>query len=118
MKKYLALILMALCINTIFAQKEFYDDIVYPAGGAKGTATVNYWTKYYLYYYIHNSGGGLTSSQCATAIQNAFNTWSQYSKFAFTRTYNLSQADIELSFEGIIILIVTLLERQPLHTLR
>lgn len=41
MKKYLALILMALCINTIFAQKEFYDDIVYPAGGAKGTATVN-----------------------------------------------------------------------------
>ena len=92
---------MALCTNTTFAQKEFYDDIVFPAGGAKGTTTVNYWTKYYLYYYIHNSGGGLTSSQCASAIQNAFNTWSQYSKFAFTRTYNLSQADIELSFEGV-----------------
>ncbi len=101
MKKLIAIILMVLCTNITYAQNEFNNDIVYPNGGAKGMTTVNYWTKYYLYYYIHNSGGGLTASQCATAIQNAFNTWSQYSKFAFSRTYNLSQADIELSFEGV-----------------
>jgi len=31
---------------------------------------------------------------------SAFNTWSQFSKFTFTQTYNLSQADIQISWEN------------------
>jgi hypothetical protein len=102
MRKIFFLLALAFCTNIVFAQELPCDDIVYPAGGAKGITSVSYWTKYNLNYYIHNyASHGLTSTQCQTAIQNAFNTWSQYTDFTFTRTYNLSQADIELSFEDI-----------------
>ena len=100
MKKNFIILIMFFCVNNLFAQKELYNDIIYPDGGTKGITSVTYWNKTNLYYYIHNYGGGLTYTQCQTAIQNAFNTWSQYSKFTFTQTYNLSQADIELSWEN------------------
>ena len=103
MKKYLIVLILSFCENSLlFAQNEFYNDIVYPDDGAKGIKSITYWNKYNLNYYIHNyASHNLTSTQCQTAIQNAFNTWSQYSLFTFTRTYNLAQADIELSFEDI-----------------
>lgn len=100
MKKFLFFLILALCTSNLFAQKELYNDIIYPDEGTKGNTSVTYWSKYNLYYYIHNSAShNLTSTQCQTAIQNAFNKWAQYSKFTFTQTYNLSQADIELSWE-------------------
>ena len=69
-------------------------------GEMKGYMSYGYWDKYNLYYYIHNyASHNLTSTQCETAIQSAFNKWSEYSKFTFTRTYNQSQADIELKWE-------------------
>ena len=100
MKKFFVIIILALCASNLFAQKELYNDIIYPDGGTKGNRSVTYWSKYNLYYYIHNSASNnLTSTQCQTAIQNAFNKWAQFSRFTFTQTYNLSQADIELSWE-------------------
>ena len=101
MKKIYITLVLAFCTSYLFAQKVLYNDIVYPDGGIKGSKSVTYWNKYNLYYYIHNYGGGLTYTQCQTAIQNAFNIWSQYSLFTFTQTYNLSQADIEISWEPV-----------------
>lgn len=101
-KVFVFTLLLAICTSNLFAQNELYNDIIYPDGGTKGTTSVTYWNKYNLYYYIHNSAGhDLTSTQCQTAIQNAFNKWSQYSKFTFAQTNNLSQADIELSWEPV-----------------
>ena len=91
------------CANNLFAQEKLYDDIICPDGGEKGNAAVTYtyWDIFNLYYCFKNYDPNyLTSSQCQTAIQNAFNTWSQYSRFTFTQTYNLSQADIEISWEA------------------
>ena len=96
MKKLIILLLLAICTVNLFSQELPYVGVVSSGGGTKGCTSFGYWDKYNLYYYIHNSGGGLTASQCETAIQNAFNTWSQYSLFTFSRTYNLAQADIEL----------------------
>jgi hypothetical protein len=101
MKKFFSILVLVLCASNIFAQKKLYNDIVYPDGETKGTTSITYWNKSHLYYYLHNNGGGLTYSECQTAIQNAFNTWSQYSNFTFTQTSNLSQADIELSWESV-----------------
>ena len=101
MKQHCIILLLSLCTSNLFAQGELLNDIVYPDGGTKGTASVTYWNKYNLYYYIHNYGGSLSPTQCETAIQSAFNTWSQYSNFTFTQTSNLSQADIELSWEPV-----------------
>lgn len=94
MKKLLFVFLLAIYTGNLYSHDNLpYVGVRSSEGGNK---SYGYWNKYNLYYYIHNSGGGLTSNQCDTAIQNAFNTWSQYSLFTFTRTYNLSQADIEL----------------------
>ena len=84
MKKFFSILVLVFCASNLFAQKKLYNDIVYPDGETKGTTSITYWNKSHLYYYLHNSGGGLTYSQCQTAIQNAFNTWSQYSNFTFT----------------------------------
>ena len=101
MKKIFVLILLALCANNSFSQEVPYDDIVYPDGGEKGnrSVTYTYWNTTNLYYCFKNYNCNLSSSQCRVAIQNAFNTWSQYSLFSFTETSNLSQADIEISWE-------------------
>jgi hypothetical protein len=99
MKKFFSILVLVFCASNLFAQKKLYNDIVYPDGETKGTTSITYWNKSHLYYYLHNSGGGLTYSQCQTAIQNAFNTWSQYSNFTFTQTSDISQADIKISWE-------------------
>lgn len=99
MKKFFIILTLVLCTNNLFAQKMLYDDIICPDSGVKGNTSITYWDKYNLYYCFKNYDCNLTSSQCQTAIQNAFNTWSQYSKFTFTQTNDLSQADIELSWE-------------------
>lgn len=101
MKKVFILLLSALYASNIFSQKMLYDDIICPDGGEKGNTaiTYTYWTKSNLYYYFKNYDCNLTSAQCEAAIQSAFNIWSQYSKFTFTQTYNLSQADIQISWE-------------------
>ena len=101
MKKLFIVLLLAICTVNLYSQDLYSRELPYVGvrsseGGTKGNTSFGYWNKHDLYYYIHNYGGGLTSSQCETAIQNAFNTWSQYSLFTFTRTYNLAQADIEL----------------------
>ena len=97
-KLFSILLLLAFCTSSLSAQEMQSDDSNYPEGETRDN--IVYWTYYNLKYYIHNSGGGLTLSQCATAIQNAFNTWAQYSNFTFTRTYNLSQADITLKWDA------------------
>ena len=102
MKKTLTfLLLLVLYTSNMFSQGLRYNDIIYPNDGTKGNTSIVYWDKSNLNYYIHNNASTLTYSQCLTAIQNAFNTWSQYSDFTFTQTYNQSQADIELSWEPI-----------------
>lgn len=92
-------LMLCLCISTILGQRLAFDEKIYPEGLGRSEYTPVYWDKYNLYYYIHNTSNSLTSSQCQTAIQNAFETWSRYSNFIFTRSYILSLADIELSWE-------------------
>ena len=36
MKKFFVIIILALCASNLFAQKELYNDIIYPDGGTKG----------------------------------------------------------------------------------
>ena len=98
-KLFVSIFLSTICTSNVCAQKMLYDDIVCP-NGEKGNTAVTYWSKYNLSYCFKNYDCNLTSSQCQTAIQNAFNTWTQYSKFTFTQTNNLSQADIEISWEA------------------
>ena len=88
---------MVFFANNMFAQNELYNDIIYPDGGTKGTTSITYWDKYNLLYYFKNYNCNLSSAQCRIAIQNAFNTWSQYSLFTFAETNSLSQADIVIS---------------------
>lgn len=98
MKKIsLILLLLALCTSSLYSQELQSDDAISPEGG---TGTRGQWNYFNLKYYIHNYASSLTSSECETAIQNAFNTWSQYTNFTFTRTYNLSQADIALMWDA------------------
>ena len=106
MKKLFILeLLLCLCFSNLFAQhhivedKVLIDDKVYPEGSNRDGYSPVLWEKTNLYYYIGNFSNDLSSTQCQTAVQNAFNTWAQYSKFTFTQTYNLSQADIHLSWE-------------------
>ena len=106
MKKILYLLfLLCLSFANLFAQphtvdeRVYIDDKVYPKCSNRDTYVPVLWEKTNLYYYISNSSSDLTFSQCQTAIQNAFFTWSQYSRFTFTQTSNLSQADIKLSWE-------------------
>lgn len=91
------MLLLVFFTSSLSSQELSSDDNKYPEGGTK---SVVYWTNYNLKYYIHNYGGGLTDNQCQTAIQNAFNKWAQYTNFTFTRTYYLSQADIELKWDA------------------
>ena len=98
-KLFVILILSILYASNVYSQKILYDDMVFPEEGVKGNASISYWNKYNLYYYYKNYDCNLTATECQTAIQNAFNTWSQYSRFSFTQTYNPYQADIELSWE-------------------
>ena len=100
-KLFIILVLLTFGTNIIFAQKVLYDDIICPNEGAKGNASVTYtyWNKTNLYYYFKNYDCNLSSAQSRVAIQNAFNTWSQYSLFTFIETNNLSQADFEISWE-------------------
>lgn len=98
MKKKFVLLLLAFCTSNLFAQEESCDEIACPGGGVRAN---NIWTNHNLYYYYNstNNPSSPTSTQCLAAIQNAFNTWSQYTDFTFTRTYNSSQADIVLEWE-------------------
>lgn len=99
---FVFIVLSALCTSNVFSQKMLYDDIICPDSVEKGNAAVtySYWNNYNLKYCFKNYDCNLTSAQCRAAIQNAFNTWSQYSLFTFTETSNLSQADIEISWEA------------------
>lgn len=98
MKKLsLILLLLALCTSSLYSQVSQSDDDISPEGGIENRGPWNYFN---LKYYIHNYASSLTSSECETAIQNAFNTWSQYTIFTFTRTYNSSQADIALMWDA------------------
>lgn len=101
MKKIFIILFLAYWTNNLFAQNVPYNDIVYLDGDTKGGTDINCWHKTNLYYYFKNYNCNLTSSQCQTAIQSAFNTWSQYSNFTFTQTYDLSLADISLSWEPV-----------------
>ena len=99
MKKKLVLLLLAFCTSSLFAQDISCDDTTCPEGGVR---TNNIWTNHNLYYYIYNypnNPSSITSTQYLTAIGNAFSTWSQYTDFTFTRTYNSSQANIILEWE-------------------
>jgi hypothetical protein len=100
MKKKFVLLLLAFCTSNLFAQEVSCDEIACPEGGVR---TNNIWTNHNLYYYIYNytnNPSSITPTQYLTAVQNAFSTWSQYSDFTFTRTYNSSQADIILMWES------------------
>ena len=98
MKKLsLILLLLALCTSSLYSQELQSDDAISPEGGTGNRGPWNYFN---LKYYIHNYASSLTSSECETAIQNAFNTWSQYTIFTFTRTYDSSQADIALMWDA------------------
>lgn len=100
MKKVMFLVLLlCLCSFNLFAGHHIIDDKVYPECSNRDTYTPTLWGTN-IYYYIRNASNDLTSSQCQTAIQNAFNTWAQYSRFTFIQTYSLSQADIELSWKS------------------
>lgn len=88
---------MALCTSSLYSQELQSDDAISPEGGTGNRGPWNYFN---LKYYIHNYASSLTSSECETAIQNAFNTWSQYTIFTFTRTYDSSQADIALMWDA------------------
>jgi hypothetical protein len=99
MKKKFVLLLLAFCTSNLFAQDISCDETACPEGGVR---TNNIWTNHNLYYYIYNypnNNLSITSTQYLTAVQNAFSTWSQYTDFTFTRTYNSSQADIILEWE-------------------
>lgn len=102
MKRFCILLLSVLCVSNLYSQEQRYDEFRCPVGETKGNRSFGYWDKFNLYYYIHNypntNNTNLTSSQCDAAIQSAFNKWSDYSLFTFTRTYDLSQADIELKW--------------------
>lgn len=98
MKRFFSIFLsLAFCVSSLPSQELLSEDSNHHEGG---TRNIQYWSYYNLKYYIRNSGGGLTFSQCETAIQNAFSTWAQYTNFTFTRTYSLSQADIELKWDA------------------
>ena len=100
MKKFCILLLSVLFVSYLYSQEQRYYEFRCPVGESKGNMSFGYWNKYNLYYYIHNypSNSNLTSTQCDAAILSAFNKWSYYSLFTFTRTYDLSQADIELKW--------------------
>lgn len=101
MKRILfSILLLCLCFSNLFAQRSASYGVIYPEGNNRDTYIPTLWGKTNLYYYISNSpnNSNLTFSQCQTAIQNAFNTWAQYSRFTFTQTNNLSQADIILGW--------------------
>lgn len=98
MRKILILLLLAFCSDHSYSQEVQSDDSLNLEGETKSAPI---WTYYNLKYYIQNyASHDLTNSQCQTAIQNAFSTWSQYSKFTFTRTYTSSQADIIIKWES------------------
>ena len=97
-KCFLLLLFLASFANSLFAQEMPCDDTICPEGGVRG----NIWPNHNLNYYIENSPSNLsspTSSQCQTAIQNAFSTGSQHTDFTFRRVYSSSQADIILKWE-------------------
>lgn len=99
MKKFsLILLLLAFYTSGSYSQDLESEDIVSLEGEVRGSK----WTNHNLYYYYDytNNPTSPTYTQCLTAIQNAFSTWSQYTDFTFTRTFNLSQADIELKWDG------------------
>ena len=100
MKKVCILLMLVLCVSNSYSQEQRYDEFRCPVGESKDNTSFGYWDKYNLYYYIHNypTNSNLTSAQCDAAIQSAFNKWSEYSIFTFSRTYDLSQADIELKW--------------------
>lgn len=98
MKRYFTiLVLLAFCTSSSYSQDLLSDNIIKSEGITKDGLIL--WTKTNLTYYFDNyASHGLTSSQCVTAIQSAFSIWSHYSNFTFTRTYNKSQADIEIQW--------------------
>lgn len=98
MKKKIVLLLLAFCTSNLFAQDIFCDETTCPEEGVRG----NTWPNHNLYYYIYNypNNSPITSTQYLTVIGNAFSTWSQYTDFTFTRTYNSSQANITLLWES------------------
>lgn len=100
MKHYIfSVLLLWLFASNLLAQHTAFDDIIYPPKSDRADFSPTLWEETTLYYYVSNSSNDLSFSQCQTAIQNAFDTWSQYSRFSFIQTFDLSQADIKLSWE-------------------
>lgn len=74
-------LMLCLCSSNLFAQPSASYGTIYPESFNRDI-TSGLWGETTLYYYISNSpeNSNLTFSQCQTAIQNAFNTWAQYSR--------------------------------------
>ena len=97
-KIFSLLLLLVSCASSLYAQEMPCDETACPEGGVRGNKWTNHSLKYYIQNYPNNTSSP-TSSQCQTAIQNAFSKWSHYTDFTFTRTYNSSQANIILKWE-------------------
>ena len=97
MKKSVIVALLCLCTNYSFSQQMLFDDIEIP--GSRSITDPDYWNKTNLFYCFRNYSSQFTNAECETIIQNAFNTWSRYSNFTFTRVNNINLADIEISWE-------------------
>jgi hypothetical protein len=97
MKQFLILFAVSLFITTSVHSQRLYDngpltgDGNYVLAGAKWNSTT-------LKYYIYNTSSHLTASQRESAIQTAFNLWSNNSVLTFTQVTNPSQADIKIKW--------------------
>ena len=102
-RNYVLLLLLVIFSSSSYSQELLEKNVVCSTGGARANTTITPWNKFNLYYYIENypsNSSSPTSTQCQTAIQNAFNNWSQYTNFTFTQTYNSYLADILLKWES------------------
>lgn len=101
MKKHFVLLLLLIFFTSSSYSKGLMDKHVACSTGGTKTQIMP-WNKYNLYYYIQSypTKPSPTSTQCQMAIISAFNTWSQYTNFTFTQTYNSNLADIVLKWES------------------
>lgn len=91
------LFMLCLCSSNLFAQRSASYGTIYPEGSSRDISP-ELWEKTTLYYYISNYSNNLNYTQCEAAIQSAFTTWADYSRFTFIQTFSLSQADIVLGW--------------------
>ena len=97
MKKNATLIFVLMIATSVFSQRLYdngpiiVDNTNYSLGASK-------WNKNNLTYYIYNSSNHLTSSERETAIQNAFQTWSNNSTLSFTQLSSPDNADIKIKW--------------------